>query len=111
MCLQTCYKMNTGQVATSGRLLLFLTGSVCFLIQASSGGVCRQSTPSRSKLYSLLTLSSKSYVGNAVAQRDVGSIPDCAMEFFIDLNPSDSTMALGSTQPLTEMSTRSISWG
>jgi len=26
-------------------------------------------------------------------------------------NPSDRTMALGSTQPLTEMSTRSISWG
>jgi hypothetical protein len=32
------------------------------------------------------------------------------MEFFIDINPSDRTMALGSTQPLTEMSTRSISW-
>ena len=26
-------------------------------------------------------------------------------------NPSDHTMALGSTQPLTEMSTSSISWG
>ena len=26
-------------------------------------------------------------------------------------NPSDRTMALGSTQPLTEMSTRRISWG
>ena len=26
-------------------------------------------------------------------------------------NPSDRTMALGSIQPLTEMSTRSISWG
>jgi hypothetical protein len=26
-------------------------------------------------------------------------------------NPSGRTMALGSTQPLTEMSTRSISWG
>jgi hypothetical protein len=26
-------------------------------------------------------------------------------------NPSDRTMALGSTQPLTEISTRSISWG
>jgi len=26
-------------------------------------------------------------------------------------NPSDRSMALGSTQPLTEMSTRSISWG
>ena len=26
-------------------------------------------------------------------------------------NPSDRTMTLGSTQPLTEMNTRSISWG
>jgi len=26
-------------------------------------------------------------------------------------NPSDRAMALGSTQTLTEMSTRSISWG
>jgi len=26
-------------------------------------------------------------------------------------HPSDRTMALGSTQPLREMSTRSISWG
>jgi hypothetical protein len=26
-------------------------------------------------------------------------------------NPSSRTMALGSTQPLTEMSTRNISWG
>jgi len=27
------------------------------------------------------------------------------------INPSGRTMALGSTQPLTEMSTRNISWG
>jgi hypothetical protein len=33
------------------------------------------------------------------------------MGFFIDINPSDRTMALGSTQPLIEMSTGSISWG
>jgi hypothetical protein len=32
-------------------------------------------------------------------------------QFFIDINRSDRTMALGSTQPLTEMSTRRISWG
>jgi hypothetical protein len=34
-----------------------------------------------------------------------------SLEIFIDINPSDRTMALGSTKPLTEMSTRSISWG
>jgi hypothetical protein len=59
-------------------------------------------------------------LGTAVAQwlrycatnrKVAGSIPDVVMEFFIDINPSDRTMALRSTQSLTEMSTRSISWG
>jgi hypothetical protein len=58
--------------------------------------------------------------GTAVAQwlrycatnrKVAGSIPDGDIAFFIDVNPSDRTMAVGSTQPLTEMSTRSISWG
>jgi len=35
----------------------------------------------------------------------------CHWNFSLTQNPSDRTMALGSTQPLTEMSTRSISWG
>jgi membrane-bound lytic murein transglycosylase B len=60
------------------------------------------------------------YEGTAVAQwlrycatnqKVAGSIPDGVVEFFIDINPSDRTMALGSTQPPTEMSTRSISRG
>jgi hypothetical protein len=33
------------------------------------------------------------------------------MEFFIVLNPSERTMAQGSTQPLTELSTNCIFWG
>jgi len=36
--------------------------------------------------------------------------PMVSLEFFND-NTSGRTMALGSTQPLTEMSTRNISWG
>jgi hypothetical protein len=47
----------------------------------------------------------------ATNQKVAGSIPDGAMEFFIDINPSDRTMVLGLTQPLTEISTRSIFWG
>jgi hypothetical protein len=35
----------------------------------------------------------------------------CHWNFSFTQNPSDRTMALGSTQPLTEMSTRSTSWG
>jgi hypothetical protein len=59
-------------------------------------------------------------VGTAVAQwlrycatnqKAAGSIPDGVMEIFIDINTSDRTMALGSNQPLTETSNRSISWG
>jgi hypothetical protein len=40
-----------------------------------------------------------------------GSIPDGVIGIFHRHNPSDRTMALGSTQPLTEMSTSSIYWG
>ena len=39
-----------------------------------------------------------------------GSIPDGVIGIFHLHNPFDRTMALGSTQPLTEMSTRRISW-
>jgi hypothetical protein len=45
----------------------------------------------------------------ATNQKVAGSILVGVMEFFIDINPSDCTMALGSTQPLTEMSNRCIS--
>jgi len=38
------------------------------------------------------------------------SIPDGVMGILL-CNPSSRTMALGSTQPLTEMSTGNISWG
>jgi hypothetical protein len=47
----------------------------------------------------------------ATNQKVAGSIPDGVMEFFIDIISSDHTMELGSIQPLTEMSTGSISWG
>jgi hypothetical protein len=39
------------------------------------------------------------------------SIPDGVIGIFHWHNPSGCTMALGLTQPLTEMSTRNISWG
>jgi hypothetical protein len=41
----------------------------------------------------------------------VGSIPDEVIGFFNSPNPSSRTMALGSTQPLTEMSTRNLPGG
>ena len=58
--------------------------------------------------------------GTAVAQwlrccatnrKVAGTIPDGVIGIFHRHNPSDRTMNLGSTQPLTEMSTRRISWG
>ena len=60
------------------------------------------------------------YKGTAVAQwlrccatnrKVAGSISDDVIGIFPWHNPSDRTMALASTQPLTEKSTRSISWG
>jgi hypothetical protein len=40
-----------------------------------------------------------------------GSITDEAIGFFNQPNPSSRTMALGSTHPLTEMSTRNLPGG
>jgi hypothetical protein len=37
-------------------------------------------------------------------------IPDCVIGIFHGRNPSGHTMALGMTQPLTELGTRNISW-
>ena len=45
----------------------------------------------------------------ATSRKVVGSIPDGAIAIFHWHNPSDRTMALGSTQSLTEMSTRNTS--
>jgi hypothetical protein len=44
------------------------------------------------------------------AGRSPVQVPD-AVDFFNLRNPSSSTMALGSTQPLTEMSTRNFPGG
>jgi hypothetical protein len=41
----------------------------------------------------------------------MGSIPVEVIGFFNSPNTSSRTMALGSTQPLTEMSTRNLSGG
>ena len=46
----------------------------------------------------------------ATSRKVAGSIPDDVIGIFHWHNPSGGTMALGLTQPLTEMSTRNISW-
>jgi len=45
----------------------------------------------------------------AANRKVAGSLPDGVIGIIHGHNPSDRTMALGSTQPVTEMSTRSIS--
>jgi len=47
----------------------------------------------------------------ATSLKIAGSIPDDVIRIFHRHNPSGRIMALGLTQPLTEMSTRNISWG
>jgi len=46
----------------------------------------------------------------ALRYKVVGLIPDGVVVIFHCHNPSGCTMAMGLTQPLTEMSTRNISW-
>ena len=52
-----------------------------------------------------------SLVHCATIRTVAGSIPGCVMVIFHWHNPYGRTMVLGSTQPVTEMSTRCISWG
>jgi hypothetical protein len=47
----------------------------------------------------------------ATSRKVAGSIPDGVIGIFHWQNPSGRTMALGSTQALTEMSTGNIPWG
>jgi hypothetical protein len=47
----------------------------------------------------------------ATSRKVAGSISDDVIGIFHWQNPSGRTMALGLTQPLTEMSTRNISCG
>jgi hypothetical protein len=47
----------------------------------------------------------------ATSSKVAGSIPDEVIGFFNWPNPSSLTIALGSTQPLTEMSTRNLLGG
>jgi hypothetical protein len=53
----------------------------------------------------------KKIPSNSTCQKVAGSIPNSVIGIFHWHNPSSHTMALGSTQRLTDMSTRSTSWG
>jgi hypothetical protein len=54
----------------------------------------------------------RSWLRHCATNRQVAvSIPDGVSGFFHWYNPVGRTMDLGSTQPLTEMSTKNISWG
>jgi hypothetical protein len=52
-----------------------------------------------------------SWLHYATSWKVAGSIPDEVIGFFNCPNPSSRTIALGSTQPLTEMSTRNLPGG
>ena len=47
----------------------------------------------------------------ATSRKVAGSFADLVTGIFHELNPSSRSMALGSTQPQTEMSTRDLSCG
>jgi hypothetical protein len=50
-------------------------------------------------------------LAEATSRQVAGSIPDVVNWIFHLHNISGRSMALGSTQPLTEMSSRNTSWG
>jgi hypothetical protein len=63
-------------------------------------------------LYERLGTRWRSWLRHCATNRNVaGSIPDGVTGILHLHNRSGRTMALGSTQPLTEMSTRNLSWG
>jgi hypothetical protein len=54
----------------------------------------------------------RSWLRNYATSRKVAcSVPDVIIQFMNWSNPSSRTMILGSTQPLTEMSTRNLPGG
>ena len=54
----------------------------------------------------------RSWLGHCATSRKVSrSIPDGIIDIFHGHNPSGRTMALWLTKPLTEISSRNISWG
>ena len=54
----------------------------------------------------------RSWLRHCATNRKIaGSIPDVVFGIFHWHNPAGHTIALGVTQPLTEMGTRNISWG
>ena len=64
------------------------------------------------KFLLVLLILQRSWLRHCATSRKVaGSIPDCVIRIFHLRNFSGRTMALVLTQPLTEMSTRNISWG
>ena len=63
-------------------------------------------------LFVCFLLYSSEWLRRCATSRTVpGSIPGGVTAFFTDIFPSDRSMALGSTQPLVQMSTRNIPWG
>ena len=104
-------------------LLLHSVSCISFLRLMFDLGLLRQQADKQSRIYVIINIFIYYSICagvTAVAQwlrccatnrKVASSIPDCVIGIFHRHNSSDRTMALGSTQPLTEMSTRSISWG
>ena len=76
------------------------------------GPVVRQNTEGMNVKTNLGGTLWRSWLRHCATIRKVaGSIPDGVIGIFHWHNPSGRTMVLRSTQPLTDMSTRNISWG
>ena len=78
--------------------------------------LCHYHTTHVPYLYLIYVPQTRGYAGSAVgrgttSRKIAGSIPTGVIGIFHWHNHSGRTMTLGLTQPLTEMSSRNISWG
>ena len=99
----------------------FVAKSDCFPVRGSETGLCSANTLCfyniRNEFLFIIYITfggtrSRSWLRHCASSQKVAvSIPDDGIKIFHLHNPSGRTMALGLTQPLTEMSTRYISLG
>jgi hypothetical protein len=114
----TCYGITNVKDWVLNRVLILLSGQVEELIRMYTRFTAARTLNLQIlipiKAYNSSTFSTRcrSWLRHYATSRKVtGSIPDEVIGFFNWPNPSSRIMALGSTQPPTEMSTRNIPEG
>ena len=97
--------LRSHSAITDGAFISLATKSVAIYNQHTNTLMCSN------VIRALYLMGARSWLRHCATSREVASsIPDGVIGVFQWHNPSGRTMALGSTQPLTEIRTRCISW-